>query len=82
MNKVIGINDIRVEHVITKDDNYNNTIPYPKVVDSGFKRKLKRFLAQSCDGCKLPLWKTDEVLYMLKVAKKFMMHKILNNMAH
>ena len=31
-NKVIGINGIRVEHVVTKDDNYNNTISYPKML--------------------------------------------------
>ena len=43
--------------MITKEDKYNNTLSYLKVVDSGFKQKLEPIL---------PLWKTEDGLYMLK----------------
>ena len=37
--KAIEINDIRVEHITTKDDKYNNTLPYLMVGDNGFEQK-------------------------------------------
>ena len=70
--KLIEINDIRCEYITTKEDKYENEVSYIKIVDSGYKQKLKPILDQSCDECKLPLWKTDEGLYLLKVKRKFM----------
>lgn len=71
-NKLIEINDIRCEHIVTKDDNYENKVSYLKIVDSGFKQKLKPILDQQSEDCRLPLFKTDEGLYLLKVKTKFM----------
>ena len=73
--KIIEVHAIRIEHIITKDDKYNNTMSYLKIVDSGFKQKIKPILSQLCDDLKLPLWKTDDGLYMLKVKKKFIPQK-------
>ena len=60
---------ICVEHVITKDDNCNNTISDLKVVDRDFKQKLKRILAQSYDDCRLPLWKQTKVYTCSKLKR-------------
>jgi hypothetical protein len=68
----IEIPDIRCEHIVTKEDSYENKISYFKVVDSGFKHKLKPILEHQVEDCKLPLWKTDDGLYMLKCKTKFM----------
>ena len=67
--KLIEINDIRCEYITSKEDKYENNISYIKIVDT---KKLKPILAESNETCKLPLWLTDEELYMLKVKTKFM----------
>ena len=38
---VLVINDLVVEYLTTKKDNYNNEISYFKIVDSSFRNKLK-----------------------------------------
>jgi len=72
-NNVIEINDIRVEHIVTKDDAYNNKVSYLKIADKGHKLKLKQILEQKCDDCRLPIWLSDnDNQYMVKVKTKFM----------
>ena len=37
--------------------------------------KSEQSLAQCCEDCKLPLWKTDDGLYMLSIRQHFMQQK-------
>ena len=68
-NNVIEINNIKLEFIITKTDNYENDISYLKVIDKQFKSKLQPIVSQMCEDCRLPIWKSDDGFYMLKVKK-------------
>jgi len=68
-NKLIEINDIRCQFLTSKEDKYENNISYIKIVDT---KKLKPILCEGNDNNKLPLWLTDEELYIVKVKNKFM----------
>ena len=70
-NKIIGIKDLKLEFIITKPDNYNNEISYLKVIDKSLK-KLQPILSQMCDDVRLPIWKSDDGFYMVKVKSKWM----------
>ena len=78
-NNVIEINNIKLEHIITKTDNYENEISYLKVVDKQFKNKLQPILSQICDDIRLPIWKSDDGFYMIKVKRKWMPERDLEN---
>jgi hypothetical protein len=79
-NNIIEINNIRLEFIITKTDNYENDISYLKVIDKQFKSKLQPILSQTCDEVRLPIWKSDDGFYMLKVKRKWMPeHEFENN---
>ncbi len=69
---IIEINNIKLEFIITKTDNHNNDISYLKVIDRGFKNKLAPIVSQMCDDCILPIWKSEDGFYMLKVKNKWM----------
>ena len=34
-----------------------------------FKTKMQHIVSQTCDECKLPIWKSDDGFYMVKVKK-------------
>ena len=74
-NNIIEVNNIKLEFIITKTDNYENDISYLKIIDKAFKNKLQPILSQVCDDCKVPVWKSDDGFYMLKVKKKWMPDK-------
>ena len=69
---IIEIKDLKFEFIITKEDDYNNDISYLKVIDKGFRFKLAPILSQKCDDCRLPLWLSDDGIYMLKCKNKWM----------
>ena len=71
-NNIIEINNIKLEFIITKTDNYENEISYLKVIDKQFKTKLQPILSQTCDEVRLPIWKSDDGFYMVKVKKKWL----------
>ena len=71
-NNIIEIKDLKLEFIITKADNYNNDISYLKVIDKAFKSKLQPILSQMCDDCKVPLWKSEDGIYMLKSKARWM----------
>ena len=79
--KLIEVNDVRVEYITTKEDNYKNKVSYLKVLET---KKLKPILEQASPEWNLPLWLTDEDSYIVKVKGKFMpkneydYHEILN----
>ena len=76
---VIEVNNIKLEYIITKTDNYENEISYLKVIDKQFKTKMQPIVSQTCDECKLPIWRSDDGLYMVKVKKKWMPERDFEN---
>ena len=78
-NKIIEVNDIKCEFIISKTDKYENEVSFLKIVDKGYRQKLKQIFEQDCPECKLPLFKTDDDLYMLKVKNKFMPKREFEN---
>ena len=77
---VIEVNNIKLEYIITKTDNYENEISYLKVIDKQFKTKMQPIVSQTCDECKLPIWKSDDGFYMVKVKKNGCLNVILKTM--
>ena len=67
----IEIKNIKVTYISTKTDKFNNTRCYFNVSDSKTKKRLTPILSQTCEECRLPLWKTEDGQYMLKVKSKF-----------
>ena len=71
-NNTITINELTVEYLSTKEDNYKNDIIYFKIIDSAFRVKMKPLFSLNDDGLlKIPLWATDKNEHILKVKAKF-----------
>jgi hypothetical protein len=72
----ITINELVVEFLSTKADNYNNEISYFKIVDPAFRAKLKPLFSLNDEGLlKMPIWVTDtKNEHILKVKAKFVNH--------
>ena len=70
-NKV-NINDLVVEFLTTKENDYNANICYFKVVDVECKTKMKSIIGLQDDDIRMPFWKTvDKQELILKVKDKF-----------
>ena len=70
-NKVT-INDLVVEYLATKENDYNANICYFKVVDVECKTKMKSIIGLQGDDIRMPFWKTsDKQEIGLKVKDKF-----------
>ena len=70
-NKV-NINDLVVEFLTTKANDYNANICYFKVVDVECKTKMKSIIGLQDDDIRMPFWKTvDKHELILKVKDKF-----------
>ena len=68
----ITINELTVEYLSTKEDNYKNDIAYFKIVDSAFRAKMKPLFSLNDEGLlKIPIWQTDTNDHILKVKAKF-----------
>ena len=65
-NNIIEIKDLKLEFITSKVDDYQNEISYIKVIDKSFKSKLQPILSQVCEDCKVPLWRSEDGIYMLK----------------
>ena len=71
VNKV-NINDLVVEYLATKENDWNATICYFKVVDGESKSKMKSIIGLQDDDVRMPFWKTvDKQEMILKVKDKF-----------
>ena len=71
VNKV-NINDLVVEFLATKENDYNANICYFKVVDVECKTKMKSIIGLQDDDIRMPFWKTvDKQEMILKVKDKF-----------
>ena len=70
VNKV-NSNDLVVEYLATKDNDYNANICYFKVVDVECKTKMKSIIGLQDDDIRMPFWKTvDKQERFLKVKDK------------
>jgi len=70
-NKVT-INDLVVDFLATKANDYNANISYFKVVDVECKPKMKSIIGLQDDDIRMPCWKTvDKQEMILKVKDKF-----------
>ena len=70
-NKVT-INDLVVEYLATKENDYNANICYFKIVDVECKTKMKSIIGLQDDDIRMPFWKTvDKQEMILKVKDKF-----------
>ena len=66
----IEIKDKNVEYISTKTDKFDNTICYFKITDLRAKKKLSPILSETCDECRLPLWKAEDGEYLIKVKQR------------
>ena len=75
VNKV-NINDLVVEFLATKENDWNANIYYFKVVDGESKSKMKSIIGLQDDDVRMPFWKTiDKQEMILKVKDKFVSNK-------
>ena len=74
-NTTININDLLVEFISKKENNYNANICYFKVVDIDAKNKMKPIRNLEEDDVRMPYWKTDKKDIILKVKDKFVNYK-------
>ena len=75
VNKV-NINDLVVEFLATKANDYNANICYFKIVDVECKTKMKSIIGLQDDDIRMPFWKTvDKQELILKVKDKFVSNK-------
>ena len=69
-NKVT-INDLVVEFLATKENDWNANICYFKVVDVECKTKMKTIISLQDDELRMPFWINDKQEMTLKVKDKF-----------
>ena len=71
-HNIVTINELIVEYLSTKKDNYDNEVSYFKIVDPAFRAKLKPLFSLNDEGLlKIPIWATDKSEHILKVKSKF-----------
>ena len=81
----VTINELVVEYLSTKNDNYNNEVSYFKIVDPAFRAKLKPLFSLNDEGLlKIPIWATDKSEHILKVKSKFVNNSqdLVKNVLH
>ena len=81
----VAINELIVEFLTTKKDNYDQDISYFKIVDPTFRVKLKPLFSLNDEGnLKMPVWVTDNNGYILKAKSKFIVNlqKFILNALH
>ena len=67
-NADIIVNDLLVEYLSTKPDDFNNEVSYFKIMSP--KLKMKPLLSLNAD-LKVPVWKSDKGDCILKIKDKF-----------
>ena len=73
-NNTVNTNDLLVEFISKKENNYNDNICYFKVVDIDAKNKMKPVRNSGEDDVRMPYWKTDKKDIILKVTDKFVIY--------
>ena len=67
----VYVNDLLVEFLSAKDNDWGDRICYFKIVDAACKAKTKSISCLLEDGIRMPYWKTDKNEIILKVKEKF-----------
>merc|ERR1712164_215273 len=70
-NNEVKINELVVEYLTTKENNYGKSIQYYKITDSSFRAKFKPLFSLNDGELKLPLWETDSKDFILKVGDQW-----------
>ena len=70
-NNVVKVNEIIVEYLTTKQNNYSKNIMYFKINDSSFRSKFKPLFSLNDGDLKLPLWETENKDFILKVGDQW-----------
>ena len=69
--KTIEIKHVSVTYINTKTDEFDNTICYFKITDLRTKNKLSPILSETCNECRIPLWKAEDGEYLIKVKQRY-----------
>ena len=75
----IEIKDINVTYISTKTDKFDNTVRYFKISGFDNKKLLSPILSETCDECRLPLWKAEDGEYLIKVKQRYAPTLLLPN---
>ena len=67
---IVTVNDLLVEYLTTKEY-YGSDTAYFKIIDPGYKNKLKPIFSVVEEDMKMPTWQGDNGLYILKVKDRF-----------
>ena len=71
----VAVNELIVDFLSTKKNNYDQDISYFKIVDPDFRTKLKPLFSLNDEGLlKMPIWGTDKNENILKVKSKFIVN--------
>ena len=71
-HNTITINELTVEYLSTKEDNYKNDFVYFKIIDPAYRAKMKPLFSLNDEGIlKIPIWVSDKSEHILKVKAKF-----------
>ena len=62
----ILINNLEVQYITKKINNYETMISYFKIIDNDFQKKMKKAFKVS-ETLRMPYWKTEDDTMMLKV---------------
>ena len=70
-NNEVKINELVVEYLTTKANNYGKSIQYYKITDSAFRSKFKPLFSLNDGDLKLPLWETENKDFIIKVGDQW-----------
>ena len=70
-NNAIKVNEIIVEYLTTKQNNYSKNIMYFKINDSSFRSKFKPLFSLNDGDLRMPIWETETKDHILKVNEQW-----------
>ena len=70
-NNEIKVNEIIVEYLTTKQNNYGKNIMYFKINDSSFRSKFKPLFSLNDGDLRMPIWETENKDHILKVNEQW-----------
>ena len=70
-NNEVKVNELFVEYLTTKENNYGKHIQYYKIADSYFRSKFKPLFSLNDGDLKMPIWETENKDHILKVGDQW-----------
>ena len=70
-NNEVKVNELVVEYLTTKKNNYGKNIQYYKIADSSFRSKFKPLFSLNDGDLKMPIWETENKDHILKVGDQW-----------